>query len=138
MAGYSKIYCIGEDGFDGINPIYFQVWQGEGNRQWLEVHYFKEGLKPLGNIKSFVPQGPDMPDNLLDACIVFFPERFKKCPSFPVIEKKLAGGKGLDFDLYPGFPKGWEKLREEARTYYKDITIYEATLVVKQAPPSGW
>ena len=44
MAGFSKIYCIGgEGGFlgsDGINPIALQIWQGEGNRMWFEVHYF--------------------------------------------------------------------------------------------------
>ena len=32
MAGYSKIYCIGDDGWDGINPIYFQILVEDAGR----------------------------------------------------------------------------------------------------------
>lgn len=132
MAGFSKIYCIGGTGgflgSDGINPILVQIWQGEGDRQWFEARYFDKKFKPLGNVKKIVPLGPDMPDNLLDACIVFFSDPFKKCPSFPGIEIKLNKVKFMDFNLNKGVPIGWEKLREEARPFFNEFGLYEAVL----------
>ena len=35
MAGYEKIYCIGEDGWDGMKPIYYQILVGISDRMWL-------------------------------------------------------------------------------------------------------
>ena len=50
MAGYSKIYLIGDEGgfmgSDGISAVYLQIWQGEGNRQWLEPKYISEDFHP--------------------------------------------------------------------------------------------
>ncbi len=41
MAGITRIFSIGGGGgfggSDGVNPIYAQIWQGEGNRQWFEA-----------------------------------------------------------------------------------------------------
>ena len=133
MAGYSKLYCIGgEGGFlgsDGVNPIFVQIWQGEGSRQWMEAHYFDERFQPLGDVKIIIPPGPDMADNLLDACIVFFPEQFKDCPSFAKVEKQLKGVDRIDFDFGENIPKGWNKLREEAREFYKELIVYKAELI---------
>ena len=83
MAGYNKIYLIGgEGGFkgsDGINPILFQILVGDADRQWLEVHYFDQNIKPL--VKSIIPEKPDV--GLLDACIAFYPDFFKDTKTTP-------------------------------------------------------
>ena len=71
MAGYSKIYCVGEDTLDGINPIYYQILVGDGNRQWLEVHYLDASIMPMGSMKVIIPEGPDHPNTLIDACLAF-------------------------------------------------------------------
>ena len=132
MAGFSKIYCIGGaggfGGSDGVKPILVQIWLGEGNRQWFEARYFDDRFKPMGSVKMVVPPVPDMPDNLLDACMVFFPEPFNKCPSYPEIEKKLKKIKFMDFNLNEGVPKGWDKFREEGRAYFNEFSLYEAVL----------
>ena len=94
MAGYSKLYCMGgEGGFmgvDGINPIGFFILVGEGNRQWLEVHYVDKKITPIGNVKVIIPKAPELPQSLLDACIVFFPRHFKSCPSISKVVLEIA------------------------------------------------
>jgi hypothetical protein len=103
MAGYSKLYCIGGlggyMGADGINPILLQIWVGDSDRQWLEAHYFDTGIRPIGNIKVVVPEGPDHPNALLDACLAFYPSAFTQCPSMTQVKTKLAAAERLGFDL---------------------------------------
>ena len=59
VAGYSKLYVIGDpggfQGADGVNPIQFLVLIGDGNRQWLEPHYFDASIKPIGKLARIVP-----------------------------------------------------------------------------------
>jgi hypothetical protein len=78
MSGISTIYCIGSGGGfmggDGPNPILAQIWLGEGCRMWYEARYFEKGFGPLGQLKTLIPPEPDGPDNLLDACLAFFPK----------------------------------------------------------------
>ena len=131
MAGYSKIYCIGgEGGFmgaDGINPIHFQILVGDGGRQWLEVRYFNKDIGSMGEIEVIVPAGPDHPDALIDACLAFFPEYFESCPSLTQVVEALGSVSRIDFDL-DGEPSGWAQLREEAKSPFKHLIIYEAKL----------
>lgn len=131
MAGYSKIYCVGgEGGFlgaDGINPIDFQILVGDADRQWLEVHYFNRDIKPIGRARVIIPAGPDHPDSLIDACLVFFPEYFESCPSLAKVVKTLGNVSRIDFHL-GGEPSGWAQLREEARPLFKYLVIYKADL----------
>ncbi len=133
MAGFSKIYLIGgQGGFqgaDGINPIRLQIWVGDADRQWLEPHYVDRSIKPLGTIRSLVPARPDDPEALLDACIAFFPEHFKRCPSLSGVASELEGVTQMDFDLgIDRIPKIWPQLRIEARPEFKRLNIYEAEL----------
>ena len=141
MAGYSKIYCIGDDGWDGINPIYFQILVGDSDRQWLESRYFDRRIRPLGSVKIIIPTGPDHPDALIDACLTFCPKYFKSCPSLVYVSEVLANERRIDFHL-DGEPLGWARLREEARPFFKKITIYEAELKKIQGrslwPGDGW
>lgn len=132
MAGYSKIYLIGDEGgfmgSDGISDVYLQIWQGEANRQWLEPKYFSEDFSPLGQINVLIPEGPDHKNALIDACIAFAPKLFSTCPTLAIVSKKLANEGKLDFDLENDkIPKEWKQLREEARVIYAKLAIYVAS-----------
>ena len=141
MAGYEKIYCIGEDGWDGMNPIYYQILVGTADRMWLEPRYFDRRFKPLGRVKVIVPPSPEHPDILLDACLAFSPTYFEECPSLAGVAEGLTNVKSIDFHI-KGTPDGWAKLREEARPFFRKITIYEAELNKIQGrslwPGDGW
>jgi hypothetical protein len=133
LAGFSKLYVIGDlggfQGADGVSPIRMQIWVGDADRQWLEPHYVDLSIKPLASIRSIVPEGPDDPNSLLDACIVFFPRHFEKCPSLAEAAALLGGMTCLDFDQgTKAIPRIWPKLREEAKPYFERLHIFEAVL----------
>lgn len=133
MAGYSRLYCIGElggaFGADGINPIRLQIWVGDADRQWLEAHYIDHSIKPLGAVKTIIPEGPDHPNALLDACLCFYPDHFRACPSLPVVAERLRGVKRLDFDQGKAdIPLEWERLRHEAAALFRKLHIFKADL----------
>lgn len=134
MAGYSKLYVFGgQGGFmgaDGVNPIEFLVLVGNADRQWLEPHYFDKSIKPLGSLRMIVPPGPDHPDSLLDACIAFCPRHFESCPSLGEVVSALNGAEYLDFDAHlVDVPAAWTSLREEARLFFADMSVWQADLV---------
>ena len=92
------------------------IFRGDGNRIWYEPHYLDLAIKPIGGITVTVPNGPEDPNQLLDALIAFAPKFFENCPSLEGVKNKLADKKILDFDLgKDDIPEGWNKLREEAR-----------------------
>jgi len=130
MAGYSTIYCIGgEGGFqgaDGMNPIYFQILQGEGERRWLEPHYFDKTITPIGKIKVIIPESPE----LKDACVAFAPKFFEKCPTLEQVKKECSTITRLDFNLSKEkIPDSWYVLREEARPIVeKELNIVRARM----------
>jgi hypothetical protein len=133
VAGFSKLCLIGRlggfQGADGVNPVQLQIWVGDADRQWLEPHYFDLSIKPLGAIRSIVPENPDDPVALLDACLVFFPNHFERCPSLPEAARSLEGLTCLEFDQgKKAVPAVWPKLREEARPYFRRLHIFEAIL----------
>lgn len=132
MAGFSKLYCVGVVGgfmgADGLNSILFQILVGDANRQWLEVNYIDQTILPLGNVQTIIPQGPDNPESVLDACIIFFPKYFESCPTLKIVEEKLQSSDRVDFDLGTNVPKEWEKLREEARPLYNQLAVFVAEL----------
>ena len=137
MARYSKLYLIGElGGVDGFNPIRMQIWVGDGNRQWLEPYYIDQSIKPIGVIKKIIPNGPNDPVSVLDACIAFYPHYFQKCPSLAEAVFLLGNDKTcLDFNLDPlNIPVIWKKLRKEARRYFKRLHIFEAVFVPFDLP----
>jgi hypothetical protein len=131
MAGYSKLYCIGGlggfKGADGINPIELQIWVGNSSRQWLEAHHFDNNVRPIGKIKAIVPEGPNDPNALLDACIAFYPKAFAQCASMAAVESKLARAESLDFHMGE-IPQEWHQLRREALGPFRGLHIFEAEL----------
>ncbi|NLX55749.1 MAG: hypothetical protein GXY58_11600 [Planctomycetaceae bacterium] len=133
MAGFSKIYCVGGlggfQGADGINPIEFQIWVGNADRQWLQPHYINRRIRPLGVVKCLIPEGPDDPNALLDACIAFYPEHFRECATLPVVEKRLADTSRLDFHHgKEDIPEEWPQLRTEAWPLFRKLNIFEGRL----------
>jgi len=134
MAGFSRIYVIGGrggfEGADGVNPVLLQVLLGHADRQWLEPHYFDPSIRPLGRLSTIVPEKPDAPDALLDACVAFFPRHFARCPTLPEVELALADCERLDFNAGShSIPKAWSRLREEARPMFRELNIWQADLV---------
>lgn len=133
MAGFTKIYCIGSGGGflgqDGPNQILAQIWLGEGERQWYEARYFDDELGAMGRLRVIVPPAPDGTDNLLDACIAFFPAAFEGCPSYRKVMEQLGAVERLDFHARPGeVPEAWSQLREEARSAYADLALWSAEI----------
>jgi len=134
MAGFSRLYCIGGlggfQGADGINPISFQILVGDSDRQWLEPHYFDDTLKPIGKIGIIIPEGPDDPNFLIDACIAFAPKYFEKCPSLEQVKQALQSFKVLEFDREKEkIPQSWVELRKEALPIFEKMNIFKADLV---------
>ncbi len=132
MAGFSKIYCVGGlggfQGADGINPILFQILVGDASRQWLQVHYFDQTIKPLGEIETIVPEGPNASNALLDACIAFFPSHFQDCPSLAQVAASLKDVNHLELGISE-VPDGWATLRGEALPAFRALNIWQADLV---------
>ena len=131
MSGYSKIFVVGNTGFDGINPIYLQILVGNSDRQWLEPHYFDKTIQPIGKIRTIIPEKPDDSNSILDACIAFAPKFFEECPSMKAVSELLQGFDRLDFDIHKEkIPDLWYKLREEARGILQEkVGIYTANLI---------
>ena len=132
MAGYSKIYCVGEPGgfmgADGINPILFQILVGDADRQWYEVHYFDTHIKPIGKIEAMIPESPDSINSILDACLIFFPEFFESCKILSSLKSELSKCTRIDFNLKSNVPENWQALRNEAQDKFKELAIFEADL----------
>ena len=133
MGGFSKIFVVGDlggfQGADGVNPIHFIILVGNADRQWLEVKYFDPTIVPIGKVRTIIPEGPDDPASLLDACLAFGPARFLSCPSFAEAEAALRDAEVLDFHLGKSkIPYAWTKLRQEARPIYEQFNIWEANL----------
>ena len=132
MAGFSKIYCVGGlggfQGADGVNPILFQISVGDASRQWLQVHYFDQTIKPLGEIETIVSEEPGSLDALLDACIAFFPSHFQECPSLAQVAVSLKDVNQLELGISE-VPDGWAALRGEALPAFRALNIWQADLV---------
>lgn len=133
MAGYTAIYCVGGaggyEGADGINPILFQIWQGDGNRQWLEVHYFRDDIQPIGNIRTLIPRAPNDPNMLLDACLAFFPQHFAACSALVEAQNALRTADSLDFGSSANaIPPSWNQLRIEAAPLLAQLFIVRGEL----------
>ncbi|WP_278335070.1 hypothetical protein [Clostridium pasteurianum] len=42
MSAYSKIILIGQESKDGLEDIYVEILQGEGEKRWYEAKYDEE------------------------------------------------------------------------------------------------
>lgn len=133
MAGFYKLYVVGGVGgymgADGANPIDFILTVGTADREWFEARYFRPGIRPLGNIRVTVPAGPADPNALIDACIAFDADRFAHCPSMAEVSQQMLGVERLDFDRGSDIPPAWARLRDEARSAFDEMNIWQAELV---------
>ena len=127
VAFYSKVYLVGEhnEAPDSPFPPYinpkFILLEQHGNRISLQVFYLDSNVKPIGNIRLVVPEGPGSPSAVMDAVIAFYPEWFAECKTLPEVLYQLKNREFLDLDLE--MPSGWKKLREEAYLYYFKLRI---------------
>lgn len=131
MAGFSKVYFVGSTGgfmSDGVTRPFVQILLGESDRQWFEPIYDDPRMSPLGGIKTFVPEGPNLPHSVLDAVILFLPKLFKDCPSLAKSASDLKGRQQADFDV-DGLPAGWAELRAEALPIFQKLGVYEAEIL---------
>lgn len=132
MGSITKIYLIKElnDKDNFIENCDLIIFRGDGNRIWFESKFISTIIEPIGRIKTVIPENREDKNMFLDACIVFFPKAFEKCPTLKIIQKKLKNKEFLDFNLDRNkLPmKEWEQLREEARPYFKKLYIFEAKL----------
>ena len=130
MSGFSRLYVIGEPGYDGLNPIHLQILVGDSDRQWLEPVYFDKTVGPMGKISTIIPEKPNSDDSIIDACLAFAPRLFLECPSIGVVSEMMRNFHRLDFDLDKNhIPNEWFELREEAkRGPLENIGIYQANL----------
>lgn len=133
MAGYTRIYCLGGTGgfmgSDGINPIVAQIWQGDSDRRWFEARYFEGGLRPMGNVRVLIPEGPKHPDQLLDCCLAFLPGIFGRTGGFGLVEGLLGSSDFIDLSqAQRHFMNAWGRLRSEQRLAFRGIPLYEADL----------
>lgn len=141
MAHFSRVYLIGSDsacqGTYSASGVRLQIVVCDGNRQWLEPMYFDPEIMPLNGIRTIVPEGPDHPNALIDALIVFLPDHFRGCPSFDRVRRQLERARisRLDFDLEPGrIPREWSQLRIEALPLLQSLWLYEGDLKFARLP----
>ncbi len=97
---------------------------------WLEPHYHDPRLKPIGKLKTIVPERPDAPDMVLDACLAFAPALFAAtCPSLKRVKKELGDLTQLDFNMgQHEVPASWAVLRDEARAEFATLAVWSAEL----------
>ena len=129
MRNISAIYLPVETGSWGDEYPYLraQIWQGEGSRRWFEGVYPMSDSQSLCGVRTMVPRGPDDPNQLLDATILFLPDNYRECESFEGVVQEIELGKIDFFDFNLGsekLPKNWEKLREEARPIFDKLNLY--------------
>jgi hypothetical protein len=121
-----------------MGSIQLQIWVGDADRQRLQAHYVDPSIRPLRSLRTIVPEGPNAPDSLIDACIAFFPRRFERCSSPAIVSKQLQKTERLHFnrgkDKIPG---EWTQLRAEARPFFKKLTILEGLLSPVQLVSEG-
>ena len=129
MSAYSKILAIGHESKDGLEDIYVEILQGEGEKRWFEAKYDEEKFERLGNIHAVIPKDRDDKNAVLDACLAFAPKLFEECIALDLVRMELENTNTLDFSKGNNIPKSWEKLRTEAQDIFKNIHLYEAPLM---------
>lgn len=128
-AGYSRVMIVAVRernawGYDEIVPQLLLLI-GEGNRQWIEARHFWGEPDGEPHPRVLIPEGPDCPDMLFDACLAFMPEYFASCPSYTEVKPFLATATGLDFNMdHENIPSAWDKWREEARPLFSELLIH--------------
>lgn len=127
MTVYSRIYCVGSQTNESECYVKLQIFVGEGEQLRYDVNYLDRTVTQLGGIRSLLPERRDDPQSLLDACIAFYPQHFRDCPSLRCVEKMMRRVRELDLCAKPTPPE-WRRLRTEAMEAFKSLRIYEAPI----------
>ena len=128
---YSVVYLIGlksESEFWGnLTSTELILLQGEGNRQWIEVHYPNGSKRGCGK-KVLIPERPEDPHAILDTCMAFLPEVFKDIPSHGDLKRIVGNSDRIDLNLDK--PKEWDGLRSECIKFMDRLHV--ETLKIKE------
>jgi len=131
LAGFIKLYLIGGrggfDGADGINPIDLIIGVGASDREWLEPIFAAK--KSYLGIEVIIPDPDNYQNSIIDACIAFAPDLFKKCELLHKVAVELGGSNRLDFTDKNTIPKSWEELRDQARPIFGNISVFESPII---------
>ena len=121
---YSVVYLIGlksESEFWGnLTSTELILLQGEGNRQWIEVHYPNGSKRGCGK-KVLIPEKPEDPHAILDTCMAFLPEVFKDIPSHGDLKRIVGNSDRIDLNLDK--PKEWDGLRSECIKFMERLDV---------------
>lgn len=132
MAGIARIWVVGDIGFDGFTSIDKMIWEGASDRMWFEVAKgFKESK--LQKVSVFIPPGPDDKNMMIDMCMCFCPEAFKKMPEYRELMNNLKPGTRIDME----FPKGWDQVREKVRPVFEKLRIFLLDVPAKDINGKG-
>lgn len=135
MAGISRKYYIGGAGgflgLDGLNGIDFEIDVWESDIRSLVVRYFDDRYEPISkDLISFVPKGPDDPDQNRKAIVLFASNLFKDCKSYEIVKKEFEGVKYVNFCNEESVPAHFYDFLEESRSIdvSEKINIYFADI----------
>lgn len=107
-----------------FRTVSFTILVGHSDTAFLRPGVPKRAFHPLGDLRVVVPERPDFDAALLDGLLAFWPQRFRSCPSFAVVEEGLRNETRLDFHYHPErIPAEWSTLREEARPIFERLEI---------------
>lgn len=132
MAGVVRFWVVGDIGFDGFTRIDKMIWEGASSRMWFEAAkgYRKSKLQ---KVSVFIPPGPDDKNMMIDMCMCFYPEAFKKIPEYKELMNNLEPDTRIDMD----FPKGWEAVREKVRPTFEKLRIFPLDVPAKDINGKG-
>ena len=131
MSGIVAYYLVGTGGgflgSDGLASVDFIIGVGASDVEWFElVKYRTYNHTPLAmSLKSFVPKGPDDPDKLRVAMVLWASELFKDCPSYELVKRELEGVESMALHTGYDVPEHFWDLIEESRS----VTIPEDVMI---------
>ena len=127
MASITRAYFVGSsrknnEDQDVLDAVGFVFLRGDGNRIWYE----SDNTKSPFTIQKTITKGPNDPNQILDALIVFHGgSMFTRCNSYAKIQEAMKGLETLDFDLSSEkIPKDWEQFRQEAKKELEKSNTY--------------
>lgn len=138
MGSITRTYFVGNEitksnnskQIERVDLIFFR---GDSDRIWYELET-NTATKTIGNVKKMIPRGPEDPNQIIDALILFYPNLFKSCPSLEKVESLLATKKMISFDVDNSIDSEWNQLRTEALSVIRNssLVVQEYDIFTKQ------
>lgn len=126
MAGFDKIWIIGDETYDVVNPIRKIILEGISSRMWFELS--KGYRNKLNKVKVMIPSGPRDFRMMIDMCMCFYPEVFFENEHYAAMWEKLPQRARIDFDLDNGVPEDWNSIRQEIIPIFDKLSVFSADI----------